>query len=295
MIFEVLIYPGILFTVFMSIFYYGIVRKIVARMQNRVGPSWFQPFYDLLKLLGKEDIDPEQAKPGYTLWPLIALTCALMVALIIPMAGIVAIPGAADLLIVIYFITFSSIALYMSGFASGNPFGVIGSIRGIIQMIAYEFPFVVSVLVPVFLLKTLNPMEINLFQITNGPFAYMFPFAAIAFLISILGEAEIPPFHVPRAHQEIVSGYATEYSGPRLALLELTHFVKLFVMISLFQALYLGGSLTFLTFLTRTLLVLLIVIVSSTVMARLRINGTLKILWIFGFIALIDLVRAMML
>ena len=97
------------------------------------------------------------------------------------------------------------------------------------------------------------------------------------------------------AHQEIVSGYATEYSGPRLALLELTHFVKLFVMISLFQALYLGGSLTFLPFLTRTLLVLLIVIVSSTVMARLRINGTLKILWIFGFIALIDLVRAMML
>ena len=102
-----------------------------------------------------------------------------------------------------------------------------------------------------------------------------------------------PPFHVPRAHQEVVSGYATEYSGPRLAVLELTHFVKLFVMIALFLALFMGGSLNILTFITRTLLVLGLVIVSSVIMARLRINGTLKVLWIFGFIALIDLVRAM--
>lgn len=295
MLFEILIYPGIVFMTVMGLFYYGILRKLTARMQNRIGPSWFQPFYDIIKLMGKEDIDPEQAKPGFTLWPIIALVCVFVTGLVIPVAGIVALPGSADLLIVIYFLTFSSIALYMSGLSSANPYSVIGSIRGIIQMIAYEFPFVVAILIPAIYLQTLSPGFINAYQITGGPFAYMFPFAAVALLVSIIAEAEIPPFHIPRAHQEIVSGYATEYSGPRLALIELTHFVKLFVMVSLFLAFYLGGSLDFFTFTTRTLAVLFLVIVSGVVMARMRIQGTLKVLWLFGFIALIDFVRVMML
>ena len=291
MIFDILVYPGIVFIIFMSLLYFGILRKVTARMQNRIGPSWFQPFYDTLKLFGKEDITPEQAKPGFTLWPIFALTCAIVAGLVIPIAGLVALPGTADALIVIYFLTFSSIALYMSGLASSNPFSVIGSIRGMIQMIGYEFPFIVSFLVPMAFLQTLSLDMINSFQLVTGPFAYTFPLAAIAFFVSILAETEIPPFHIPRAHQEIVSGYATEYSGPKLAFLELTHFVKLFLMISLFLALFLGGSFDILTFITRTLAVLFLVIISSVIMARVRISASVKICWFFGFVALIDLIR----
>lgn len=295
MIFEILVYPGLAFLVFMSLLYSGILRKVTARMQHRIGPSWFQPFYDILKLLGKEDIDPEQAKPGFTFWPIIALVCVLVTGLVIPIAGQIALSSSADIIVVIYFLTFSSMAMYMSGFASSNPFSVIGSIRGIIQMVAYEFPFVASILVPVVFLQTFSPQIINSYQLSAGPFIYLFPLAAMGFFVSILAETEIPPFHVPRSHQEIVSGYATEYSGSRLAMLELTHFVKLFVMISLFLALFLGGSFDILTFVTRTLVVLFLVIVSRTVMARFRINAVLKICWLFGFITVIDLVRVILL
>jgi NADH-quinone oxidoreductase subunit H len=291
MIFEVLVYPGIAFLITFSLIYFGILRKVTARMQNRVGPSWIQPVYDIIKLLGKEDIDPEQAKPGFTFWPILAFVCAIVAGLFIPISGIIAFEGSADILVIIYFLTFSSIAIYMSGFSSGNPFSVIGSMRGIIQMIAYEFPFIVSTLVPFAYLQTLSPGMVNNYQITYGPFIYMFPLAAVAFFISILAEAEIAPFHVPRAHQEIVSGYATEYSGPKLALIEMTHYLKLFILLSMFVSLFLGGSLDFLTFLTRTLAVLFLVIVSNAVMARIRINGILRVCWIFGFIALIDMIR----
>jgi NADH-quinone oxidoreductase subunit H len=294
MIFEVLVYPGILFIVFMSLLYSGILRKVRARMQNRLGPSWFQPFYDIIKLLGKEDVTPEQAKPGFTLWPMFALTCAIVAGLFIPIAGIVAFPGSADLIIVIYFLLFSSISLYMSGFASANPYSVIGSIRGVIQMVAYEFPFLASILVPVIYMQSLSLADINNYQITAGPFAYMFPFATAAFLVSILAESEIPPFHVPRAHQELVSGYETEYTGPKLAMIQLTHFLKLFLMLALFVAVFLGGSLDLLTFVTRTLAVLFLVVLSNVVMARVRIMGTVKICWLMGFFALVDLFRVVL-
>lgn len=294
MIAEVLVYPGILFAVVTGMMYYGILRKLVARMQNRVGPSWFQPFYDVIKLLSKEDIDPEQAKPGFTVWPLLALACALVAGLFIPIAGIVALPGVADILILVYFLAFSSIALYMSGFASSNPFSAIGSLRGVIQMIGYEFPFVAALLVPVIYLGEMSPAAINAFQVTQGPLALSFPFAAAAFLVALLAEAEIPPFHIPMSHQEIVSGYATEYSGPRLAMMEMTHYVKLFVMISLFVSLFLGGSFDLLTFLTRSLGVLFLVVVSSVAMTRLRIGGSLKLCWFFGIVALIDLMRVVL-
>jgi NADH-quinone oxidoreductase subunit H len=294
MIFEVLIYPGILFLVVMSLLYSGILRKVRARMQNRIGPSWFQPFYDTIKLLGKEDVTPEQAKPGFTLWPLLALTCAIVAGLFMPIAGLVAFPGSADIIIVIYFMLFSSISLYMSGFASANPYSVISSIRGVIQMVAYEFPFLASVLVPVIYMQSLSLLDMNNYQVTAGPFAAMFPFAAVAFFVSVLAEAEVPPFHVPRAHQELVSGYETEYSGPRLAMIQLTHFLKLFVMLALFVALFLGGSLDLLTFTTRTLAVLFLVIISNVDMARVRIMGSVKMCWLMGFVALIDLFRVVL-
>jgi formate hydrogenlyase subunit 4 len=113
-------------------------------------------------------------------------------------------------------------------------------------------------------------------------------------MVALLAESEVPPFHIPMSHQEVVSGYATEYGGPRLAMIELTHFVKLFVLISLFVALFIGGSFDILTFLTRSLGILFLVTLSSAVMARMRITGSLKLCWFFGLVALIDVARILL-
>jgi NADH-quinone oxidoreductase subunit H len=293
-LFDALLYPGLIFILIMSFIYSGILRKIAARMQNRIGPPIWQPILDFLKLMGKEDIIPEQAKPGYVFWPYAALSSVIVAGLMIPVAGQLALPFQPNLLIIFYFLAMSSVALYLCGFVSSNPFTVIGSSRKITQAVGYEFPFLISILVPALFLSTLNPLTISSFQSEGIWLAWSFPFAFLAFLVAILAKTETPPFHVPGAHQEIVAGYYTEYTGTRLALIELTHFVKLFILISLGVALFMGPSPDFLSFLIKSLALLFLATIARVVFARLRIDQVLRVAWLLGAVALIDLARVLL-
>lgn len=294
-ILTILLYPGLVFLVLASMIYYGIFRKLAARMQSRIGPPVWQPVLDFIKLVGKEDLSPEQAKTGFTLWPFIAVTSVIISGLLTPIAGIVPLSLTGDIIILIYFLSFGSLAVYMSGFSSSSPFGVVGSMRGLVQMMGYEFPFVVSIIVPVISAGMLSPFLINTLQVQYGWLGLTFPFAALAYFMAILAKVEIPPFHTPGAHQEIVSGYSTEYTGTRLAMLELAHMIKLFVLISLGIALFFGGSADILTFIVKSLVLLFIVTLARVLVARFRIDQILKFTWFFGFVAVIDLVRVMVL
>ncbi len=294
MILEILIYPGVLFIVIASMLYSGILRKLAARMQNRKGPPIWQPFWDFIKLLSKDTIQPEQARPGYNVWPTLGMVSVLVAALAIPIAGSAALSVPGDLIIVVYFLSFGSLCLYMSGLSSANPFGVIGAMRGITQMVGYEFPFLASLITVAVARGTLSLWNINFFQVNYGFLAFWFPFAFIAFFVSIMAKAEIPPFHAPTAHQEIVSGYYTEYSGTNLAMIELTHYIKLFALLALGVAVFFGGSASIWWFLAKTLVLLFVVVVFRVVMARLRIDQVFRLTWFFGIVALIDLVRVLL-
>lgn len=294
MILEALLYPGLAFMLLMSFLYSGMLRKVAARMQNRIGPPIWQPLLDFLKLLGKEDIVPEQAKPGFTLWPFVAAASVMVAGLMIPMGGSLALPFESNVLIIFYFLAMSSVALCLSGFSSSNPFAIVGSVRKITQAVGYEFPFLVSILVPAFFAGSMNPLTISSIQ-SGGPWiAGLFPFAFIAFLVALLAKTETPPFHVPGAHQEIVAGYYTEYTGTRLAFIELAHYVKLFALIALGVALFMGGSPDMLSFLVKSLALLFTATLARTVFARLRIDHVLRLAWLFGAVALIDLVRVLL-
>jgi NADH-quinone oxidoreductase subunit H len=292
-IITILVYPGFIFLVLASMIYYGILRKLAARMQSRIGPPIWQPILDFIKLTGKDDIVPEQAKAGFTLWPFVAVTSVVIAGLLTPIAGVVPLSFTGDIIVLIYFLAFGSLAVYLAGLSSSNPFGVVGSIRGLVQMIGYEFPFIVSILVPIVAAGMLSPFLINTLQLHYGWYGYSFPFAAIAYFIAILAKAEVPPFHAPDAHQEIVSGYSTEYTGTRLAMIELAHMIKLFVLISLGIALFFGGSANIIIFVAKSLILLLFVTLSRALMARFRIDQILKFTWFFGFVALIDLIRVL--
>lgn len=288
MLIEFLFYPGIFFTVGLGLLYSGIFRKITARMQNRIGPPIWQAFYDALKLFGKENIFPSGANAGFFVWPIIGLASALIAALLIPVAGKAVLGGEADIIVVIYFLVLGSAALYMAGFSSGNPYATAGASRGFMQMIAYEAPFILAVLFPVFFYKSVSLSFFNELQQSQGALAIEFPLAAIVFLIAALGKLELPPFHIPSAHQEIVGGYYVEFSGFRLAMVEITHAVKTIAILAFGVALFFGGSFGLAGFAAKTLALLLALSVFRAVFARLRIEQALSLYWALAGMLIIN-------
>lgn len=282
-ILQTLVFPGFAAAFIIGFLYMGIMRKVAARMHHRVGPPVWQPFLDFFKLMSKENITTKDSISVLaTLCPIISFASLLTVALFIPIAGssLVAFPG--DMFVVVYFLVMSSAFLAMAGFAARNPFASLGGIRELTQLFAYEFPFIISLVTVGFLTQ---------FEIMPN-FSLYFPFASFAFFMGMLGKLSLPPFHIPEAEQEIVSGGTTEYSGPRLAMFELAKAAGFWVLISLGSVLFLGAK-DIVAFAFGSLALLALLIIFRAVFARVSIEQAFRIYWfIVGPLAIIDLIRA---
>jgi formate hydrogenlyase subunit 4 len=283
-LFQALVFPGFLAALVIGFFYQGILRKVSAHMHHRIGPPIWQPFLDWIKLLSKENIEPSKSI-GFlmTLCPIVSFAATLTVILFIPIGSFGLISFEGNLIMVIYFLILSSVFFAIAGFSSGNPFGSVGSIREITQIFSYEFPFIVSLI------------TMGLFtNFTIQPFlAWQFPFALLAFITSLQGKLALPPFHIQEAEQEIVAGPLTEYSGPRLAMFELSKAINFWVLLSLGSVLLLG-AINLLSFAINSIVLLFLVIVMRTIFARLRISQSFRLFWfVIGPLALIDLVRVL--
>lgn len=284
MLFQTLVFPGFLAAFFIGFLYLGIMRKVAAHMQHRIGPPIWQPFLDFLKLMSKENIKT-RSSVGFllTLCPIISFASVLTVIIFIPIAGFGLISFPGSVFVIIYFLVLSSAFLAIAGFATGNPFGSVGSIREITQMVSYEFPFIVS-LVTIGLLTNFEVIPY---------FSLQFPFAFFAFLTGMLGKLSLPPFHIPEAEQEIVAGPLTEYSGPRLAMFELARAAGFWVLISLGAVFFLGAQ-SILTFAAYSACLLVLLIIFRAIFARLRISNAFRLCWfVIGPLAVIDLIRVM--
>ncbi len=283
-IFQILIFPGLLGAIGFGFFYEGLFRKITAHMHNRIGPPVWQPLLDWVKLMLKENINPEHAeKILFTLSPIISLASALTVIFFIPIGNFHLISFTGDLFLVIYLLSLSTICFAFAGFSSSSPFGSLGAIREITQFFAYEFPFIISLVI------------VGLFTgfKTLPFFAWQFPLATIAFLCSLQGKISLPPFHIPDAEQEIVAGPLTEYSGSRLAMFSLAKAIRLWVLISLTTVLFFGGG-SLILFFAKSLIILFLLIVMRVIFARLRIDQSFKFyFWFLGPLALLDFVRVL--
>jgi NADH-quinone oxidoreductase subunit H len=279
-----LVFPGLVAAGAIGLLYEGIVRKITARMQSRVGPPVWQPFFDWLKLMSKENITPKNGVGfAMTICPVIAFSAALSAVVFVPVAGVYLALFPGNLLVVIYFLAIYTLALAAAGWASGSPLGSVGAIREVTQLFAYEFPLIVSLL-------TIGVMT----GFAVMPFlALHFPLAFFAFIVSAMGALSLPPFHVPDAEQEIVGGPLVEYSGPRLGMFSLAKAVKFWALVSIGAVMFLGGGPLEWFFLKSLALVVLIAVVKS-VFGRLRIDQSFRFFWlIVGPVALIDLIRAL--
>ena len=306
----ILIFPGFLFCFAAGLLLSGIDRKLVARMQKRVGPPILQPFYDFFKLCGKECIVPAAAnRTMFLMAPLVGLAALVVIQLFIPIFDFTAFSGMADVIVILYLLLIPALSAIFGGAASGSPYAGIGLSREMVTVIACELPLVLILLA---VGKTVGNAlgsgvvfsltSIVEYQAAHGSLILkgsMIP-AAIAFLLVIPGETGNHPFDAAEAETEICEGLLAEYSGAPLAVYKLSHSVKMLTLTSLFAALFLGGLGTGLVLLDAIILFAICVVLTAVtislvhaVTARLKIEQLFKYYWtVVSALAIISLVLA---
>ncbi|MFB5608757.1 MAG: NADH-quinone oxidoreductase subunit NuoH [Nitrosarchaeum sp.] len=248
-LFRIAAFPGFGFAALIAAGTIFIERKMLAKLQLRVGPFYcgkvegiLQLMGDGLKLISKEIIIPAKAdKPIFWAAPIIFVATAAAFVALIPVApGWVVADVDVGLLAVFAIIGFFPIITILSAWSSNSKFPFIGGIRALHQMVSFEIPLILSLLGVVILTGTLNLSEIVVSQ-SNFPWIIFLPIGAIIFFITILAELERIPFDLPEAESEIVAGWLTEFSGMIYGLVQLGTYLKLYAFAALFVVLFLGG------------------------------------------------------
>ncbi|MCC6805315.1 MAG: NADH-quinone oxidoreductase subunit H [Anaerolineae bacterium] len=285
-LFLLLIFPGGLFLIANGLAYQWVRRKLLARLQNRIGPRWFQPLADTVKLLVKEEIIPDGVNAILvTGLPIIALAGALTASLYLPLAGLApaySFPG--DLIVTIYLLSLLTICTSLAGATSDGRFSMMGAIRTLTQLFAYEAPFMLALLGPA---AAAGSWQIGVIGSTGKWLIFTQPIGFLAAVIGLMGKLEMPPFDAPEAETEIVAGALTEYSGRGLALFHLSRAVELVAGLTLIAAFYLGGVTNLLGYLLKTLVLLAGLTGLQALLTRMRIIQTVGLWWRYGALLLL--------
>ena len=226
-------------------------RKIIARMQQRLGPNrvgprgLLQPIADMLKLLTKEDIIPYGVdRSVFVLAPLISLVCAGSGLAFIPLwSGFVISNANVGLLFILALSSLSAYGVILAGWASNSRYAFLGGLRAGAQVISYEIAMGLSLLSVVLMTGSFKLGDIVRAQATLPWKAFIFPqiIGFVVFLISAVAECNRVPFDLPEAESELVAGYFVEYSGMRFALFYLAEYFGMLVMSALAVTCFLGG------------------------------------------------------
>jgi len=234
-------------------------RRILAWIQDRKGPNrvgpfgLLQPLADVIKMLTKEDVIPSGAdKWLFCLAPAMAAIPAILTFAVIPFGPPVSLFGrqvplqVTDLNIgLLFFLALSSIAVYgvaLGGWASNSKYSLLGSIRGLAQLISYELSMGLSLVPVVMMARSFRLGDIVAAQ-NSAPFI-VYPTLALSFvifLVSIVAECKRVPFDLPEAESELVAGFHAEYSGMRFGLFFVGEYINILVLGSLAATFFLGG------------------------------------------------------
>jgi NADH-quinone oxidoreductase subunit H len=282
-LFALAIFPGGLALLSLGLAYEWVDRKLLAQLQNRLGPRWFQPLADLIKLLAKEEIIPAGVDRRLFLGlPAVALAGALTAGLYVPLFGMA--PAAAfpgDLIITIYLLSLLTLCLGLAGTNSLSRFSVVGATRTLTQLFSYEAPFMLAMLGPAVAAGSWQISQIADFASVRWLILTQ-PLGFLVAMIGLIGKLEMPPLDAPEAETEIVAGALTEYSGRGLALFRLGKGAQLIIGLTLIAALYLGGTAHPLAFLVKTLALLVVLVGLRALFTRLRIDQTVGLWWRYG-------------
>ncbi|MBN2452910.1 MAG: NADH-quinone oxidoreductase subunit H [Candidatus Omnitrophica bacterium] len=286
-LFHIVIFPGFLFLCASGMTAEYIDRKLYARLQNRMGPPWFQPFADFMKLVSKEDIVPDEANPSmFRAMPIFALTASITAIFYIPLWHVNALYHFnGDLIVTIYLLTIPTLTYFLGGWYSTSLYSKIGAVRSLTQLFAYEVPLLMCILAPALLANTWSLSEMAAFY-TNHKWYWAFNMIGfVVSIIALLGKLEKVPFDIPEAETEIVAGTFTEYSGRLLAIFRLSLNIEAITGASLIAAVYLPFGLElptaagFAVYLAKLLFIIAIMSLSRTVFARFRMDQMVEFCW----------------
>jgi NADH-quinone oxidoreductase subunit H len=257
--------------VLLTLFAIVLERKVVARMQQRIGPNrvgprgYLQSLADGLKLAFKEDIMPALAdKPVYFLAPVLATVPAFVAFSVIPLGPTVSIFGERTplqltdapigVLIVLACSAMGIYGIVLGGWASGSTYPLLGSLRSAAQMVSYEIAMGLSIVAVFLYAGTMSTSEIVAAQADGnevsffgleftGPswYAVLLPVSFVIYAIAVVGETNRAPFDLPEAESELVGGFHTEYTSLKFALFFLAEYINMVTVSALAATLFLGG------------------------------------------------------
>jgi NADH-quinone oxidoreductase subunit H len=237
------------FLAFNVLFLVWLERKVSAHIQRRVGPmevgphGALQTVADMVKLLGKQLLTPVAAdRTVFLLAPLLVFAPTLCVASLIPLSGTEAFADQPyGLLVIVALSGLTVLSIFMAGWASNNKYAVLGGMRSVAQVIAYEIPVLLAALAVVLIAQTTNLRLIVEAQHHTVWYIVLQPVAALLYLIGIVAETNRAPFDIPEAESELVGGFHTEYSGMRFAMFFFAEYTNMLVLSALGATLFLGG------------------------------------------------------
>jgi NADH-quinone oxidoreductase subunit H len=275
-------------------------RKFLGRLQIRLGPNragpfgLLQPVADTVKLLTKEDIVPEGADRIIFLFaPAIVASTAFLIFAVVPFGQDFTFWGRQIPLVItdlnvglLYVLALSSLGVYgvaLGGWASNSKYSLLGSIRGVAQMISYELSLGLSLVPVVMLARSFSLVEIVQAQ-EAYPFILVQPISFSIFFVSALAEIKRIPFDLPEAENELVAGYHTEYSGMRFGLYFVGEYVTMVVLGALVAVFFLGGwhgplLPPLIWFFLKVLMVALVIIWIRATLPRLRYDQLMHLGW----------------
>ncbi len=290
---QILVFPGLGFALTFVLFMVWYERKLLAKVQVRVGPLYagrfegiLQPIADFVKLLFKEIIVPKQADRFlFMLAPTFMMALSVSILALIPLSpsNVIADSNVA-ILVIIAVLSLSPLAIVVAAWASNNKYSLIGGLRALHQTTSYAIPLSLSVLGVVLMSGSFSLMSIVESQ-RNAWFIMLQPLGAIVFFLAALAELERVPFDIPEAETEVVMGWETEYSGINYGIIMTAAYVKFYALAVLFTELFLGGWLgpepvpPALWTIIKTFFVITLMMIPRGVYPRLRIDQMLRLGW----------------
>jgi len=287
-LFNILVFPGFIFLMAFGMLVEYIDRKLHARLQNRVGPPWFQPSADFLKLVGKEDFIPEEAdKVMFTIMPIIALAANVTTFFYVPVwAAQSLFSFQGDVIVVLYLLTIPTLTFFLAGWYSTSMYSTIGAVRSITQLFAYEVPLFLSILAAALLANTWSLSGMTVFYSKHPLYCLANIIGFGVSLVALLSKLEKVPFDIPEAETEIVAGSFTEYSGKSLAFFRLAIDIEMVVGAALLAAVYLpfgmvnaGVFFGTILFMVKVIFIVCLLTLARSVFARLRIDQMVNFFW----------------
>jgi len=287
-----------------------IERRVVARMQGRLGPNRagpsgiFQPVADAVKMAFKEQIVPTQAKKSiYLIAPIISVVVALCAFAVVPIGNnwldgkhTVWDPVIGDINVgLLWILSISSLAVYgivLGGWASGNRYSLLGSLRSAAQMVSYETSLGLALSGTLMWAGTLSMVGIVHAQLDQHIwFVFAQPLGFVIYLIAAIAEVNRAPFDLPEAEQELTAGYLTEYSGLRWSLYQMAEYINMITVSAVAATLFFGGwsffgfgleripGLSIVIFLIKVALFLFLFIWLRATLPRIRYDRLMRLGW----------------